>query len=287
ISKGDVDPRVAVPAIRPYLADKKHVVLAALGLARMGEDMASAVPQIAEHLDATDEYELKEVLDALAQIGPGARAALPRLATLTKRLDAYCLRPVRADRLVEVVAALATRPDDAGAALPALTPFLSRCPDAFQRAIGTLAKLGNDGWKPLLSYLRDDDRPAGARHEVARVVMRAGAPTTKADQEVVRLLEAREARRPPPRPESMSQLPDPPPPEPDPLIVTEEGVAMCRAEAGRPPVAVTGITAEQARKVGPCLKGYLCGPSQRTFTQTLDRCCGPVFGAQRPAFCRP
>lgn len=274
------DPRIAAPAIRPYLADRKRVPLAALALAHLGEDMSSSVAQLAEALGGPD---VEIALEALRTIGPGAHGALSNLVALSKRLDATCGKPVRADRLAAAVAAIATRPEDARVALDALVPLLSSCPAALRETAEAIAMLGGDGIRVLLTYLHDDDRTASGRLWIARA-LRGHAQLDSADQAVVRLLEARDARFD--YPAAAAQVPGPMP-TPDPLAVASETVTACRAEAGLAPIAVTGISAAQAGQVTSCLGSYLCGPSRRSLVRTLDRCCGPVFGAQRPAFCRP
>lgn len=274
------DPRIAVPAIRPYLADRKRMPLAALALAHMGEDMSSAVAQLAEALAGP---EVEPALEALRTIGAGAHGALPHLVGLSKRLDANCARPVRADRLVTTVAALATRPEDASVALQTLVPLMSSCPATLTRTAEAIAMLGSDGGRVLRTYLRDDDRTIPGRLSVAHVLQRAGARLDSADQALVRLLEAKSALHDSPPP---AQIPVAMPPA-DPFAMATQEVTACRAEAGLAPVAVTGISAAQANQVASCVYSYLCGPSRQTLARTMDRCCGQVFGAQRPALCRP
>jgi hypothetical protein len=277
---GGGDPRIAAPAIRPYLADRKRMARAALALAHMDEDMSSAVPQLAGLLDGAD---VEVALEALGAIGAGARGALPNLVALSKRLNATCTAPVRAERLVAAAGAIAKRPEDGPVALQALAPLLSRCPETLIPTAEAIAMLG-DGGRVLLTYLRDDERTISSRLQVANVMQELHARFNSADQTLVRMLEARDSLHN--RAQPAAQVPEPTHAH-DPLTMVREEANACRAEGGLAPVAVAGISAKQAVDVALCLRHYLCGPSRRSLARTLDRCCGPVFGAQRPAFCSP
>jgi hypothetical protein len=278
---GHVDPSIAVPAARPYLADPTHRNLAALALARMGDDVSAAVPTLAEGLDGP---ESDIVLDALQAIGPGARGALPRLATLSRRLDATCKKPVEVRQLIETVMAIATRADDADDAAAILSPLVSTCLD-FHPIVHALGKLGSDGQKALLVHLRNHDNNLWLRLAAAKLLPRGlfDGP----DLEVLRLLEARAAlvaKRS--RHDVQAAQVTPPSPPYDPFQTADKHMSLCRAEGGLTPVAVTGVTADQATELARCFGRYLCGPSRPILVRTLDRCCGQVFGAQKPAFCR-
>ena len=139
---------------------------------------------------------------------------------------------------------------------------------------------GPDGRNAVLSYLHSDDNTVAHRLDVARILQRAGL--SSADEALVRLLQG----KPTHDDRSIQQVPTPAPPR-DPIVDLAEEVATCRGEAGLPPVAVTGVSTAQAATIGMCLHNYLCGPSRATLARTLDRCCGPIGGAQKPAFCRP
>jgi hypothetical protein len=277
-ASGGGDPAAAVPAVRPYLADRKSLPFAAMALARMGQDMSQAVTPLAELLDGP---EVDVALDALESIGPSARSVLPRLAALSKRMDATCTKPVEPHRFVRTVAAIATRPEDASIALQTLSPLL-RCSSTIASAAEAIGRLGTDGRNALLKYLRDDKNTIQNRLGVAYVLQQGGARLNSGDQEVVRLLQAKTGRYE--RPQAQVQVPVP---ERDPIKAVGEEVTACRAEAGLKPVDVTGVSAEQANQVRWCLHSHLCGPSRRTLVRTLDRCCGQVFGARKPPFCRP
>lgn len=279
---GGGDRRLAVPAIRPYLADHKRMARAALALANMEQDMSSAVAPIAEALDGAD---AEVALEALRAIGAGAHGALPNLVALSKRIDTSCTAPVQAEKLVAAVGAIAKRPEDAPVALQALAPLLSRCPGTPIPAAQAIAMLDGGG-RVLLTYLRDDDRTISNRLQVANVMQELHARFNSADQALVRMLEARDSLHNHAQPLPQGQRPEPRR-DSDPLATLREEANACRAEGDVAPVAVAGISAKQAVDVELCLRSYLCGPSRRTLARTLDRCCGPVFGAQRPAFCRP
>jgi hypothetical protein len=277
---GDADPSVAVPVVRPYLGDPKHLAVAALALARMGQDVSSVVEPLAQRLDG---QEVGVALDALRAIGPGARGALPRLAALSKRFDATCNAPVKAERLIGTVAAIATRPTDASGALPMLVALMSSCPSRLSETAAAIAQLGDEGRTVLLTHLRDDSNAIWIRGSVAGALHKAQVTLVASDRDIVRVILARQRDHDPPAP---SQVVMEPPPR-DPFKELDQEMATCRAEAGRRPVAATGLSADQADQLALCFGSYLCGPSQRTLVRTLDRCCGKVLGAQKPAYCRP
>jgi hypothetical protein len=194
------------------------------------------------------------------------------------------MKPVEGDQLVATVAAIATRPDDASVALPLLAALLTGCPWPPSGIAAAIAQLGKEGQTLLLTYLRDDNRRHWERNAIAKALRESRIPQGAADRDIVRLLAAREADRD--VAPNASQDPTEPPPR-DLFRELAEKAAACRAEGGRKPVAATGINADQAEKLRACFDAYLCGPSQRTLVRTLERCCGEVLGAQRPAFCRP
>lgn len=277
-ASGGGDPAVAVPAVRPYLADRESLPLAAMALARMGQDPSQAVAPLGELLDGPD---VDVALDALQLIGPGARSVLPRLAALSRQLDASCTKPVEHSRLVRTVAAIATRPEDAGIALRTLSPLL-RCSSMLASTAEAIGRLGTDGRNVLLKYLSDDENTIRNRLDVAYALQQGGAELDSGGQEVVHRLQAKAARSNRPQAQVQSQEP-----ERDPITVVGEEFTACRAEAGLEAITVTGVSAEQAYKVRWCLQRYLCGPSRSTLVRTLDRCCGQAFGAQQPSICRP
>jgi hypothetical protein len=273
---GGGEPAAAGPAVRVYLGDKKRLPLATLALARMGQDASQAAAPLGELLEGPD---VEVALDALQAIGPGARGVLPRLAALSKRMDRTCTKPVEASRLVKAMAAIATRPEDAAITRDAISPLL-RCPSSVTAIARALGRQGPEGRDVLLKYLRDEDHTIGNRLDVVEAMQQAGASFDGDDQALVRALRTKAARFNQPVPQVQM-------PEPDPMTTAGEEFTACRAEAGLKPVAVTGISAEQASKARWCLQSYLCGPSRSTAVRTLDRCCGQALGTQKPPFCRP
>lgn len=273
---GGGEPAAAAPAVRAYLGDKKRLPLAALALARMGQDTSQAVAPLAELLDGPD---VEAALDAVQAIGPAARGALPRLAALARRVDRTCTRPIEASRIVKAMDAIATRPDDAAVTREAVAPLL-RCPFAVTAIARALGRQGAEGRDVLLAYLRDEDHTIANRLDVVNALQQGGARFDGGDQALVRALQTKAARFNQPVPQVQM-------PEPDPIATAGQEFTACRAEAGLKPVAVAGISAEQARKVQWCLQAHLCGPSRSTAARTLDRCCDQALGTQQPPFCRP
>jgi hypothetical protein len=208
---------------------------------------------------------------------------LPRLAALSKQIDARCAKPVEASRLVQTFMAIATRPDDTGITVQALSPLM-RCESTLRSIARVLGQRGTDGQNVLLKYVRDEDNTIGDRLNVVDGLQQGGARLDRGDQELVRLLRAKRARF---HDEPMAQVAPPPESPRDPIADAGKEFTACRAEAGSPSVAVTGISAQQADAAHACLVNYLCGPSRSKLVHTLDRCCGHAFGAQKPPFCSP
>lgn len=277
-ASGGGDPAVAVPSVRPYLADRKSLPFATMALARMGQDVSQAAAPLAELLDGPD---VDVALDALRSIGADARSVLPRLAVLSKQMDATCTRPVEPSRLVRTVSAIARRPEDVGIALQTVSPLL-RCSSGLASIAEALGWLGAEGRNLLFNYLRDEENTIRNRLDVLDVLKRVGAKLDSRDEELARLLHAKTARYN--RPPLQIQMPEP---ELDPVAAAGEEFAACRAEAGLKPVAVTGISAAQGNEIQLCLASHMCGPARSTLIRTLDRCCALTFGAQKPSFCRP
>ena len=181
--------------------------------------------------------------------GPGARSVLPRLAALSKQMDATCTKPVEPSRLVRTVAAVATRPEDAGIALQTLSPIL-RCSSTLTSTAEAVGRLGADGRNVLLKYLRDEDNTIRNRLNVLYVLQQGGAKFDSEDQELVHLLQAKAARFN--RPEAQVQMPEP---ERDPITTAGEEFTACRAEAGLAGCCID--QREQANKIRWCLQSHL------------------------------
>jgi HEAT repeat protein len=81
--------RDAVPALRPALADNRMQVRfsGAVALAHIQPGAAEPIPVLIEALSHLDDRDLDvaNVPDALAQLGPAAQAALPKLVALVKK----------------------------------------------------------------------------------------------------------------------------------------------------------------------------------------------------------
>lgn len=269
---GIEDPAMAT-AIRPHLTIRNSLPWAALALARTGQDTSA---QVAPLLDLVDSPDGDVALLALAAIGPGARAALPRLEALLQRSACALL----GRQIASTVSKIAS-PGDSGLAVRALAPLLA-CETGIRTAAEAIARYGSDGQQLLLHHLRADDRFIYVRLEIAEALEGRRVKLEADDQDLIRRLRAKKRHHFPDQlPAQTVSLP-----RSSPLAEASEALGYCRQEAGMPTLAVTGITHAQADALQACLKRSLCGPSQATLRRTLQRCCTAAFHDPGPALCR-
>jgi hypothetical protein len=288
LSFGPADRDLAEGPVSAFAADDATMPLAALALARMGADATDTVPRLARILDATGPQDLAQgphlwdrltriddTLDALAAIGPSARAALPSVAGFVARVEIPACRTFGANRFAKVVDAIGT-PADADLAVAALAPLLA-CAGSPRSVVEVLGRWGAQARPGLLMLLRDNARPIEHRLDAAGALARTAPPLEAPDRKILRRLEAKQSAR-----ATMRQ----PPQGANLAAYAAAELARCRSEAGRPATAAdAGSAATPSWDFATCLSEYLCGPAPETYRETMARCCQRAYPNQAPPFC--